>query len=83
MDQAFLELEAALGGWSASVCSVLPGVLGWIGYRWISLGGGQVVKLVHPPLEVGQEYALGTVEAPWREVAGQSLLELLGGSPLV
>ena len=34
------------------------------------------------PLEVEQKYALGMVEAPWREVYGQSPLELMWGSPL-
>ena len=63
-------LEAALGVWFASACGVIPGVLGWIGSRWIFLVEGRVVQLVYPPLEVGQEYALGTVEAPGREVAG-------------
>ena len=65
-----------------SACYVLLGVLGWIGSLWISLLGGRVVQLVYPPLEVGQDYALRTVEAPGREVDGQSPLELLGGSPL-
>ena len=44
--------------------------------------GGRVVQLVYPPLEVGQEYVLATVESPWREVIGRSTLELLGGSPM-
>ena len=61
---------------------MLPGVLGWIGSRWLFLVKGQVVQLVYPPLEVGHKYALGTVEAPWWEVSGRSPLELLGGSPL-
>ena len=69
-DQAVVGLEAELGGWFASVCGVLPGVLGWIGSQWIFLVEGRVVQLVRPPLEVGQDYALGEVEAPWREVAG-------------
>ena len=73
---------AAWGGWCASVCSVILGVLGWIGSLWISLVGGRVVQLVYPPLEVGQEYALGTVEVPGREVAGKSPLEILGGYSL-
>ena len=63
-----------------SACGVLLGVLGWIGSIWISLVGGRVVQLVYPPLEVGQEYSLGKLEAPGREVAGRSPLELLGGS---
>ena len=41
-----------------------------------------MVQLVHPPLEVGQEYSLGTVEAPWWDVSGRSPLEILGVSPL-
>ena len=57
-----------------SACGVLLGVLGWIGFLWISLVGGRVVQLVYPPLYVGNEYALGTVEAPVWEVAGQSPL---------
>ena len=65
-----------------SACSVLLGVLGWIGSLWIYLMGGRVVQLVYLPLEVGKEYALGTVEAPGREVAGQSPLDLLGVSSL-
>ena len=58
------------------------GVLGWIGSLWISLVVGWLVQLVYPPLEVWQEYSLGKVEAPGREVAGQSPLKLLGGSSL-
>ena len=64
------------------MCSVILGVLGWIGSLWISLVGGRVVQLVYPPLEVGQEYVLATVESPWQEVIGRSTLELLGGYPL-
>ena len=64
VNQAVVELAAALGGWFASAYVVLPGVLGWIGSLWIFLVEGQVVQLVYPPLEVGQKYALGTVEAP-------------------
>ena len=41
-----------------------------------------MVQLLYPPLEVIQEYILGTVEAPGREVAGQSPFEMMGGSPL-
>ena len=41
-----------------------------------------MVQLVYPPLEVGQEYAMGMVEAPGWEVDGRSPLELLGDSPL-
>ena len=52
-----------------SACGVILGVLGWIGSLWISLVGVHVVQLVYPPFEVGQEYALGTVEAQEREVA--------------
>ena len=70
VDQAVVGLAEALGGWFARACGVLPDVMGWIGSRWILLVGGRVVQLVYPPLEVGQEYALGTVEEPWREVAG-------------
>ena len=61
---------------------MLLGVMEWIGSRWISIVGGQVVQLVYAPLEVGQEYVLATVESPWREVIGRSTLELLGGSPM-
>ena len=64
------------------LCGVLLGVLGSIGYLWISLVGGRVVQLVYPTLEVEQEYALRAVEAPGREDAGRSPLDLLGGSPL-
>ena len=60
--------------------------IGCSGVDWFPMyilgGGGGVVQLLYPPLEVGQEYALGTVEAPGREVVGKSPLELLGGSPL-
>ena len=41
-----------------------------------------MVHLVYPPLKVGDEYALGTAEAPGREVARQSPMEMLGGSTL-
>ena len=78
----FVELAVAWGGWCTSACGVLMGVLGWIGSLWISLVGGRVVQLLYPPLEVIQEYILGTVEAPGREVAGQSPFEMMGGSPL-
>ena len=64
-----------------SQCGVILGVMGWISSLWISLVGGQVVQLVYPPMELGQDYALGTVEVPGREVAGRSPLELLGGFP--
>ena len=62
-DPAGVGLAAAWGGWCASACGVLLGVLGWIGSLWIFLVEGQVVQLVYPPLEVGQKYALATVEA--------------------
>ena len=65
-----------------STCGVVLGVLGWIGSLWISLVVGWLVQIVYPPLEVWQEYSLGTVEAPGREVAGQSPLDLLGVSSL-
>ena len=65
-----------------SAYGVLLGVLGCIGSIWISLVVGRVVHLVYPPLEVGQEYSLGTLEAPGWEVAGRSPLELLGGYSL-
>ena len=41
-----------------------------------------MLQLLYPPLEVGQEYILGNVEAPGREFSGRSPLEMLGGSPL-
>ena len=56
--------------------------MGWVGSQWLFLVEGRVVQLVYPPLDVGQKYALGTVEAPWRKVSGQSPLKILGGSPL-
>ena len=65
-----------------SACGVLLGVLGWIGSLWLSLVGGRVFQMVYPPLKVGQECALGKVEAPGWEVAGRLPLELLGGYPL-
>ena len=64
------------------MCGVLLGVLGWIGYLWISLVRVRVVHLVYPPLEVGQEYAVKMVEALGREVADRSPLEMLGDSLL-
>ena len=63
-----------------SACGVLLGGLGWIGSLCIFFVGGRMVQLVYQPLEVGQEYALGTVEAPGQEVARRSPLELLGGA---
>ena len=82
VDKAVVGLAAALGGWFVSAYGVLTGVLGCIGSRWLFLEEGRVVQFVYPHLEVGQDYTLGTVEAPWQEVAGRSPLELLGGSPL-
>ena len=46
-----------------SACGGILGVLGWIGSLWLSFVRGRVGQLVYPPLEVGQAYALGTVEA--------------------
>ena len=79
-DQVIVGLVAALGGCFTSVCGVIPGVLGCIGSRWLFLVEGWVVLLVYPPLEVGPKYALGAVEALWREVSWRSPFELLGGS---
>ena len=45
------------------LCGGLLGVLGWIHSLSLSLVGGRVVQLVYPPLEVGQAYAMGEVEA--------------------
>ena len=38
------------------------------------------MHLIYPPLEVGPEYAMGTMESPGQEVDGQSPLEMMGGS---
>ena len=63
MDRACVGLVIMWVGWCISACSVLLGVLGFIGSLCLSLVGGWVVQIVYPPLEVGQAYALGTVEA--------------------
>ena len=81
-DQTVVGLAAALGGCFVSACVVIPGILGWIGPRWLFLVEGWVVLLVYPHLEVGTKYELGAVEALWQEVSGRSPLELLGASPL-
>ena len=46
-----------------SACGGLLGILGWMISLWLSFVGGRVVQLVYPPLEVGQAYSVGPVEA--------------------
>ena len=69
--QAVVGLAAVLVRWFASACVLVPGFLGWIFSRWIIFVEGRVVQFMYPPLELGQKYALVTVEVPWWEVSGK------------